>query len=119
MPSSEVSAGGADAARERRKGARGGEGKERVWGLGFVAARWRKRRGSWEVVVETAMARGGRREDEEQWERWVLVYYRPTQYIIRFGAFLFSFQPLQPFLYSQTLHLDPGVYPSIFFRNIV
>jgi hypothetical protein len=62
MPSSEkVSAGGADAARERRKGARGSEGKERVAGLGFMAPRWRKRRGSWEVVVvETAMVRGRR-----------------------------------------------------------
>ena len=68
MPSSErVSAGGAAAAWEQRDTPRREDGKERTAGLGFAVPRWRKRSGSEEEVeVGTAMARGGRGEEDEE-----------------------------------------------------
>jgi hypothetical protein len=59
---SRVSAGGeaAAAVRERSGDARREEVKESAVGFGLVVEQWRKRRGSVEVEVETAMATTGR-----------------------------------------------------------
>ena len=58
--SARISAGAeaAAAVRERSGVARREEGKEMAVGLGLAVERWRKRSGSVEVEVETAMSTG-------------------------------------------------------------